>query len=488
VELREAFEKSARKLRVKLRPLRHKTVVRHTYQNVRYAWFTARNGLWRLLRSRRNRGSERTLTVNTYRVPLTDGALRGDRLAQVEQALTSLGVDIRPGHHTVYVPPGAAGVGALSTELEADYPPTAGLKFLRDPGTVDTAHYLTQGSNSAVRNALTGTPRDQALAANLLHVLELGPRVWDVVNVQFETDERTLDATAFVIDHIEGEPPTQEACEDFLTSVEKALAESPLDLTMPGWRRKPDFTCPGCNGNLLTTADGALRYVDFQNFVADRAQWLEELATRGSTTHFGRDVPQRGGRYLYQAIPGVDAPAKRNPEQRWDTIAAALTSAGVSLDGRLVIDVGCNAGVMSHYALTGGAHWVVALDKPDIADYAGELLLALGSSRHTIVPGMLGNDTDLPAMVPEFLRPRLAGSVVLYLAVRDTMGIMGSLETFDWRAIVYEGHQGETLGESQQYLAGLLEATGAEIVLSTKYTDGDSTARSLLLLVRPGSP
>lgn len=486
-QVREVLERGARQLRVRSRPLRRNPLVRQGYQNVRYGWFTARNGLWRVVRSRRSGSADRSMTVNTYEVALGGTTPPDASHGQVLELLTALGVETRPGFHTVYVPPGAAGVEALSASLAGDYPEGSGLKLMRDAAPVESASYLTRGSNSALRKVLTGSARDQLLAANLLHSLGLGPRVWDVCTITFRPDEgQPVHTTAFVMEHVEGTPPAPEACEEFMDSLDKALAQSPLQITMAGWRRKPDFDCPDCNGNLLATDDGSIRYVDFQNFAADRGQWLDDLATRGTTTHFGRHVPQRGGKYLYQAIPGVDAAAKRSPEQRWDTISAAVEAARPGgFAGRLVIDVGCNAGVMSHYALTDGAHWAVGLDKPDIAAYADELLLALGSSRHTVVPGLLGNDTDLPAEVPPFLRPRLDGSIVLYLAVRDTMGIMPSLTRFGWEVLVYEGHQGETLGESREHLAPLLEATGAEVASATKYSDGDSTARSLLILVRP---
>src|SRR6185369_131227 len=93
--------------------------------------------------------------------------------------------------------------------------------------------------------------------------------------------------------------------------------------------------------------------------VADRAAAVCRIVDdrARSDLHYGSEVAIRGGRYLYQTIPGVGAHGRRQTTRRWDAITSMLARADDSLRMKVVLDVGCNAGMMLAAALSDGAFW-----------------------------------------------------------------------------------------------------------------------------------
>jgi hypothetical protein len=456
-------------------------MVRALYQNARFGWFATRERLWETVRSRRELGGP-TQALRTWPVPYH--VRSPDELIAL---LKRLELPFDEGSHVVYVPPVGGALDRLVPGMAVGHPPGSGLKILKDLRPPAEASYLTGPAGGAVRRALTGSSFDSAAAANFLWARGLGPRVWDVCELVSGPDAGPATSlTAFVVDHVEGATPSPEGCQQFIQRLGACLDEGPLDYLVPRWWEKDDFRCPGCGGNLVERGTGELVYVDFQNFTVDRGAWVEALTTStGDRTHFGGSRPFRGERYLYQRVPGVGQAAKRNSLRRWDAIRAGLETAGVGFQRRLSLDVGCNAGVMSHLALGAGADWAVGWDRPPVAQFAAELMVALGSTRTSMIGVELTHDADLLALTPQFLRPHLPEAVVLYLAVRETLGVMPSLSSLPWRALAYEGHQGESNAEARRHLEPLLGVRGTEITSVSRYSDGDSGTRPLAVLVRP---
>lgn len=458
--------------------LRRNALVRAVYQNARYAWHATRGGLWRLTSSSA-RGEESAQATRTWRL-----AFSFDDEAGLLEELRRRGVDFLLGSHVVYLPPQPEALERVVPGFSRAYPDGAAVKLLRDLRSPEKASYLTGGSNTRVRRRLTGSARDLTLAANYLYLRGLGPRVWDVTEWAPHSGSGDVRVTAFVVGHVDGVEPSQEECVEHLERLGREVASGHLRILVPGWERKPDFTCPGCNGNLLRETTGTTAYIDFQNFAVDRAAWLDQLvADHGQVTHFGDPRPFKQ-RYLYQVVPGSRQRAKRDSLRRWDAITDLLGLGGLSVEGRVVLDVGCNAGVMAHLALCDGASWAVGWDRPPVARFAAELLLALGSTRSTVLGAELAEDASLDDTLPGFVRESLDEAVVLYLAVREPLGMMSSLSTMPWRALVYEGHQGESLADTKGFLEPVASATGAALVSAVRSSDGDSRPRSLALLVR----
>ena len=100
------------------------------------------------------------------------------------------------------------------------------------------------------------------------------------------------------------------------------------------------------------------KFVDYHAFELDEEKfetWLKkEIAER---THWGK-LNEKGERYSYQE-------EKRNQNQR----IRQMQLNKIDFEGKKVLDLGCNLGLMSYYAADRGAE-VTAVDKSDIIEIA----------------------------------------------------------------------------------------------------------------------
>jgi hypothetical protein len=336
---------------------------------------------------------------------------------------------------------------------------------------------------SRLRRNLVGLPRDQVVTANYLYHRGLGPRVWDVCSLR----AGSVGYTAFVVDHVGGGPPTHEEWKGFRDRLDRVLSEEQLAVTLPQWQENGDFLRTDCRGNLIAPSGGDRTpvYVDFQNFrLRQPRKWQQDIArqSRGKL-HFGRTRLARGGAYLYQSIPNLRAGGKRNSTKRWQLIASLLSDAGAPVRSRVVLDIGCNAGMMLHSALADGAYWGMGWDLPEVVAHARPLLLSLGTTRFHLMGAQLSADYRLEDDLPQEVEDRLSDSVVFYLSVVNHFGVMESLRRMPWKALVFEGHQGESLDDVASSVARLL-VPGVAVAARTYVGDGDSKERPLVLLVR----
>lgn len=261
----------------------------------------------------------------------------------------------------------------------------------------------------------------------------------------------------------------------------------PLKVCAPGGYAHMDFTCPDCNGNALVDAQsGAFRYFDFQNFLLNGyGGYLETLALEaGADTHFGQQSLLRGGRYLYQSVPGVGLPAKRNIEDRVALFRTLLQEGGCSVEGRLVLDVGCNVGMMLGQYLKMGAAWVHGWDIEIVAQHANRLLLALGCTRFSLSPGQITVDQSVESDLPVHTHHMLDGCVISYLAIRGHVGWLKALRRVPWSFMIYEGHEAESEEDFEDHMTALRSHCAFHIAAKRTYEDGECKARPLALLVR----
>ena len=382
------------------------------------------------------------------------------------------------GGNAVYLPPATVG-GSAFRVIRQYYPPDAGLKIVRDPGDVAMSQYVSGDKRSAINKKLTANHGHLTLAANLLHHNDLGPRLYDLV----ELDAGGQVWTAYAVQHVDGRMPTMDECNSGIRRL-KALEKSGVArMTLPGGYEHMDFTCPGCNGNALVTADGAFHYVDFQNFVlASYEKHLGQLAgAAGDDTHFGPESVLGGGRFLYQSIPGVNMPSRRKVDQRFTVIDKLMAGHSVSLSGRLVLDIGCNIGMVIAEYLKHGAKWCHGWDMLKMTTHAEKLLLALGCTRFSLTGGVLQQEQRLEDDLAEFVRDDLDGCVISYLAVRQHIGWLDALARIRWSHLIYEGHQGENFESDMNEFAQLVDF---EILEATQYADGLSDERTVALLKR----
>jgi len=154
---------------------------------------------------------------------------------------------------------------------------------------------------------------------------------------------------------------------------------------------------------------------------------------------------------------------------------------GMSLDGKLVLDVGCNIGMAMAEYIKRGAKWCHGWDMPKMAGHAGKLLPALGCTRFSVTGGLIEKQQCLEDDVKSFVQGDLGGCVISYLAVRLHIGWIDSLKSIRWSYLIYEEHQGDDFESDMKDFAEIIDF---EILEATQYSDGLSGDRTVALLKR----
>jgi hypothetical protein len=159
-----------------------------------------------------------------------------------------------------------------------------------------------------------------------------------------------------------------------------------------------------------------------------------------------------------------------------------MDEAGVSVEDRLVLDVGCNVGMMLAQYLALGARWCHGWDRAFVTPHTERLLHALGCTRFSLTGGDITAAQPLDADVPEFLRPALDGCVVSYLAVRGHLGWLDALARLPWSFLIYEGHEHDTAADFANYMTQLRQLTPCRVAATGTYRDGDSEERTVAII------
>lgn len=405
---------------------------------------------------------------------------------EIKSHLDSLGASYMEGGHTIYVPPDSVRQSALGS-LMSNYPEDAGLKIIKRQGGVEDSTYIHEAlwhrrGNSRLQKTFTHDHKHLSLVANLLYAKGLGPKLYDLI--EFETGEYVW--TAYVMQHVKGRVPDMAECEAGISELRELERRGLFRNNIPdGWKDE-DFTCPACNGNALVDESGKFNYIDFQNFnLVGYESYLRETAIEATEkSHFGQNYILRRGRYLYQSVPGVSLPGRRNVEDRMVVIRRLLEEAGVSVRGRMVLDVGCNIGMMMAQYLKLGAKWCHGWDRAYLVPHTEQLLHALGCTRFSTTGGDIDIAQPMEREVPAFLRDALQGCVISYLAVRAHLGWLDALGRIPWSFLIYEGHEYEFKAEFENDMAALKEMVPFRVAAMSAYKDGDSEERIVAVLVR----
>jgi hypothetical protein len=319
-----------------------------------------------------------------------------------------------------------------------------------------------------------------SLAANLLSRMHLGPKLYDVVQIEHGGQAYRVFVIggddlrpATVEERIEGRSRLLRLKEEGLIDVRRTY----LDAKATGSRIDQSFLVDGA---------GNLKYVGFDDIVLrDYESYLRQVATDAiDCSHFGDRSLLRGGHYLYQSIPGVRLPARRDTKARMAAICRLMETVGVSFKGRLVLDIGCNIGMMMAEYLRLGVRWCHGWDRVDVAPHAEQLLLALGCTRFSMTGCDISKSARLEDDVADFLRPALDGCIVSYLAVRKNLGFLDCLGRIPWSLMIYEGHEEETQQDFERYLEELRGLVKVDVKAIAKYRDGDCGERIVAMIMR----
>lgn len=387
------------------------------------------------------------------------------------------------GTFSIYLPPQPDLARHLGAFVDF-YPDDAGYKIVKDFAAPDKANYVRNGVTvSWQESVLVGDPNQQVIAANTAEVLGLGSRLYDLAAL--EAGQTVV--TCFVVRHIESQPVAGEDVARFIAQLNHVVQQGILGTAVPYKGSHKDFNPPNCNGNLVKDAEGALRYVDFQQFVVMDGQGVirQKLTENAARLSFGVVHPLRkNDYYLYQTIPGVDLVGRRDSQLRWGWIKKLLAEAELTVDRRVILDVCCNSGVMSALALSEGALWALGWDLPEVAGTAQEVQRLLGFTRMDLTKASLSKDYSLMADIPARFQPFLDEAVVFYLAAWNHIGFVTELARMPWRALVFEGHE----RIDRQGYAELIEIMERQchsaLIADTMLHDGDSEPRWLGVFVR----
>lgn len=304
-----------------------------------------------------------------------------------------------------------------------------------------------------------------------LHAQGLAPRPYDVVPLAWGSGSLLLAPETALLENVDLARPVQRRVQELLDH----------GLILAGG---DDWADPAL---FRADASGACVYVGWDRIrVPERGplvrQVLDESAR--SDLHYGTELRVRGGRFLYQSIPGIDEAGRRQTERRWAVIQRLLGVAGYPVRGRVVFDVGCNAGMMLAHGLADGAVWGTGWDHPHVSAKASDLLLSLGFSRFNLVGASLDHSYDLTADVPSHLGDHSRGGVVFYLAIRHHLGFLPSLRDMPWKVMVYEGGETESLDTLHETQKALRRVADIELVEALNFRDGETVARPLAVFVR----
>jgi hypothetical protein len=396
--------------------------------------------------------------------------------------LKNEGLAYGTGGHAVYLPPETIENTGFR-EVSNYYPKNSGLKIVRHPGGISEAVYVYKGEGeSRLHLKLIHNLRHLTLVANLLHVNGVGPRLHDLVELQCSNNLWT----AFVVEHVAKQVTSNDVCEEGIKTIRELEQRNLLTLILPLGFADPEFQCPDCSGNAFMTVDGEFRYIDFQNFsLTGYGLFLKSVALEAAeATHFGDTSIFRGGRYLYQSVPGVDLHGKRHPEKRFEVLLDMMKTAGVSVENRLVLDIGCNVGMMMAQYLKHQALWCHGWDQETVVPHTEKLLYALGCTRFSTTGGVITQSIDLKNDLGCHLRPHLNGCVISYLAIRGHINWLDALKEIPWAFMIYEGHEWETTEESLGYLEDLNKVVPFRIGAQGEYKDGDSDSRFVAILIK----
>jgi hypothetical protein len=390
-------------------------------------------------------------------------------------------IEFKEGRRSLYLPPQQGLSNILRAPVDF-YPSNAGYKILKDFSPTEQSSNLSKDAIAVARPKPAGSQHGLLAVANYMYSKGLGPRVWDVC----AWDSPGATYTVFVVDHIAGNSPEYSECNKYLNNLTRIVTDSQLRILLPHWEKDPEFQPPNCSNNLIQCHKlGYPQYIDFHNFtLASSEAWTNEVIANGEHLfHFGGTRSFRPTTYLYQSIPGMDRPGKRNSLKRWKLITDALQDTGIELEGRIVLDIGCNAGIMLYLSLAHGAYWGFGWDLTSITEYTQDLLHSLGMSRFQLKGAVLSPSYDIIDDIPCHLLKHCEESIVFYLSVYLHMGLLNSINRIPWRIFIFEGHQGETIEEIDRLLSTFLEYDVTP--LCREYMeDGDSGRRPIIMLAR----
>ena len=382
------------------------------------------------------------------------------------------------GGHTIYLP--LSSIKELS-DLNDIFPDNIGIKIVKRKGNIDTA-FSAQDKTCKIHKLCTPSHKDLLLVHNLFYSFGLGPRLYDLIEIKFNNGDIHM---AYIMEHIVGKKPTKESCEYFIDKIKDLENKKLIKLVNWNGYEDMDFICPGCNGNLLQEKGSKeLKYVDLQNFaLGDYYTYLKTTVLHASSSsHFGDQSYLMGGKYLYQEVPGLNMLAKRSPVDRYKVWKELLVKNQLTIKDKIIIDIGCNLGLMSAQYLRDGAAWIHGFDMPEVIEHTEAILLTLGCTKFSLTGTKLNQDTNISKCLPENLQNPAQPIVISYLAIRGHIGWIKNLANIPWDFMLYEGHEEENDKKNRLFISDLNKIKPCYIVEENWISDANSSPRYIAII------
>jgi teichuronic acid exporter len=445
-------------------------VVYRLYENTLFSLHIIRHNLWRsALGLGRGPFSRTTQREIKWALPFPPF----DTHENLIEWLLTRNIQVIEGGHTFYLPP-QEGLNALIPSIVAFYPRGSGFKILKDSNDPVRARYLYEGRSLFLLMRLIGAPREQLIAANYMNSLGIGPRIWDLSCWEAQGKYWTV----FVVEHLNGGNPTEEQYSAFLDRLHEVDSNSHLRVLIPNWQKVADFQPPYCNHNLICTgSEGLPQYIDFQNFgLTSLDAWTKETIAHANGEF---QVDRSGRRTAKHELFGV---AEREAAG-WSFIKRTLQEAGLGFEGRIVLDLACNYGLMLRCSLVEGAGWGFGWDAPATIALAQELLLSIGTTRFSLNSNEVSPGHSLEDDVPTCLRHRLDEAIVFLSSETTASRLLSALANSRWRLLVYESDASPRARDEHDGLGAVL-SDDVRILATADPGRKNKPPRSLTIFLR----
>ena len=174
---------------------------------------------------------------------------------------------------------------------------------------------------------------------------------------------------------------------------------------------------------------------------------------------------------------------KRDVDNRWASFRAALQNQGVSVEGSVVFDVGCNAGMIMYSALTDGAAWAIGWDRPEVVTAAQRLLLSLGATRFDLLGEEISSATDFSFAFPQN-ENACRDSILFFLSMRKHIGFPDGIKDLPFEYVVYEDHDGVSMPSVKNYLEEMRDRWGLRVIHIGSHVDGEAQMERVVAILR----
>lgn len=262
---------------------------------------------------------------------------------------------------------------------------------------------------------------DVAIIQNIYWIHGLAPRVREIV--KFETRTK-YDHFAQVVEVATGAHTLKN-----IPELERIAEENFITVQYGDAHNEPENRKNWIHG----------KYLDFGGFKIDREAYKEDLIKRiNKVTHYGHLV---GGEHIsYQSIDELKLDGKRKMGYRIDR----LRLNEIDFKDKSVMDLGCNLGMILHYAYSKGAAKLSGYDLTPIILVAREYANLRARFRFDYYAQNLKENP-----------PREKADIVFYLAMSQYLGFPEWLKDITNEICFYEGHANTSPVEAEAQLKKL---------------------------------